>query len=329
MKLPRRQFLHLAAGAAALPVASRIARAQAYPSRPVTIVVPFAAGAATDLAARIIAEHMSGMLGQRFIVENVTGAGGTTGAIRVMRARPDGQTILMGHVGTHAFAVPLFPKLAYKPDVDFEPIGIVFEQPYFIVARSDFPPRNMKEFVVYAKENSAKLNVAHAGVGSTTFAYSLLLNSILGVNPTMVPFNGAAPAMNALLAGQCDYMCNGITSVGQYVQVATIKAYAVGARERHPALPNVPTTLETGLPEFQALPWWALFAPKGVPQPILGALTDALDKALDDDKVRTRLLDIGDIPSKARRGQQPLATLVKSEIARWTPIIRAANVGGG
>src|SRR5262249_18940386 len=150
MKLPRRQFLHLAAGAAALSAMTRLARAQAYPTRPVTIVVPFAAGAGTDLAARIIAEHMSGMLGQRFIVENVTGAGGTAGAIRVMRARPDGQTILMGHVGTHAFAVPLFPKLAYKPDVDFEPIGIVFEQPYFIVARGDFPPRDMNEFVVYA-----------------------------------------------------------------------------------------------------------------------------------------------------------------------------------
>ena len=145
----------------------------------------------------------------------------------------------------------------------------------------------------------------------------------------MVPFNGAAPAINALLVGLCDYMCNGITSVGQYVQVATIKAYAVGARERHPALPDVPTTVETGLPEFQALPWWALFAPKGVSQTILGALTDALDKALDDDKVRTRLLDIGDIPSKARRGQQPLATLVKSEVARWTPIIKAANFAGG
>ena len=234
MKLPRRRFLHLAAGAAALPTLSRTARAQAYPSRPVTMIVPFAAGAGTDAAARVIGEYMSRMLGQPFIIENVPGAGGTTGSTRVMRARPDGHTILMGHVGTHAFAVPLFPNLAYKPDVDFEPIGTVFEQPFFIVAKKDFPPNDLREFISYAKANAEKLNVSHAGVGSTTFTYVLLLNSLLKVKPTMVPFNGAAPAMNALVAGQCDYMCNGITSIGQHVQAGIIKAYAIGAPERHP-----------------------------------------------------------------------------------------------
>jgi tripartite-type tricarboxylate transporter receptor subunit TctC len=327
MKLLRRNFLHLAAGAAALPAVSRIARAQAYPTRPVTITVPFAAGGGTDVSARLVGEFMSRTLGQQFIIENVVGAGGTTGSLRAMRARPDGYTILMGHIGTHAFSVSLYPKLAYKPDVDFEPIGLVFQQPNVIVARKDFPAKDLKEFIGYAKANAEKLNLGHAGVGSITFTFPLLLNSLLGIKPTMVPFNGAAPATNALVGGQVDYIVTGMADIGQQVQTGTIKAYAIVATERHPILPNVPTTIEAGLPEFQALPWWALFAPKGVPQPILDALTDALDKALDDEHVRKRLSDLGgDIPGKERRGQQPLAALVKSEIARWTPIIKAANV---
>ena len=328
MKLPRRNFLHLAAGAAALPAVSHIARAQAYPSRPVTIIVPFAAGGGSDVSARIVGDYMSRTLGQPFIIENVPGAGGTTGSLRAMRARPDGYTILMGHIGTHAFSVSIYPKLAYKPDVDFEPIGVAVEMPEFIVARKDFPANDLKEFITYVKANAENLNMAHAGVGSITFTFGLLLNSLLGVKPTTVPFSGVAPATAALLGGQVDYMCLAI-EVRPHVQAGAIKAYAIAATERHPALPNVPTTIEAGLPEFQALPWWALFAPKGVPRPILDRLTDALDKALDDHNVRKRLVDIGgDIPGKAKRGQQALAALVKSEIARWTPIIKAANVTG-
>jgi tripartite-type tricarboxylate transporter receptor subunit TctC len=327
MKLPhRRQFLHLTAGAAALAAVPRVASAQAYPARTVTIIVPVAPGGTTDVAARIIGEYMARLLGQQFIVENVPGAGGTTGSTRAMRARPDGYTILMGHAGTHAFSVSIYPNLAYKPDVDFEPIGTVLEIPELIVARKDLPPENLKEFIAYAKANAEKLNVAHGGVGGLLFTYALLLNSVLGVKPTMVPFTGGAPAANALVGGQIDYMVNGINEVGQQVQAGTIKAYAITAAERHPALPNVPTTLEAGLPEFLASPWFALFAPKGVPQPILDKLTDALDQALDDPNVRKRLVDIGgNIPVKAKRGQRPLAALVKSDIARWTPIIKAAN----
>ena len=198
--------------------------------------------------------------------------------------------------------------------------------PFLIVATKDLPPRDLKEFIAYAKGNAEKLNVGHAGVGSNLFTYTLLLNSLLGVKPTMVPFTGGAPAANALIGGQIDYMLNTISDVGQQVQAGTIKAYAIAATERHPALPNVPTTLEAGLPQFLASPWYALFAPKGAPQPILDKLTDALDRALDDDNARRRLVDIGgSIPAKAKRGQQPLAALVKSEIARWRPIIEAAN----
>jgi len=328
MKLPhRRQFLHLAAGAAALPAVPRFAAAQAYPTRPITVIVPFAPGGGTDVAARIVGEHMSRTLRQQFLIENVPGAGGTTGSIRTMRANPDGYTIQMGHMGTHAISVSLYPNLAYKPDIDFEPIGIVVEQPTLIVARKDFPARDLKEFAAYVKANGERLNMAHGGVGSVSFTFGLLLNSLLGVKPTLVPFNGTGPAAHALVAGQIDYMTNGIPEVGSQVIAGTVKAFAVGTNERNPALPNVPTSKEAGLPDFQALPWYALFAPKDTPRPILDKLTDALSNALNDQNVRKRFLDLGwDTPDRARRGQAPLAKLVKSEIARWAPILKAANV---
>ena len=327
MKLPRRKFLQLAAGAAALPAASRIARAQSYPARQITLIVPFAAGGATDVAARIVGEHMSRTLGQQIIVQNVPGAGGTLGSTRAMRAEPDGYTLLMGQMGTHAAAVPLYPNLAYKPDVDFEPIGLVTDFPVFIVARKDFPANDLKEFIAYVKGHSATLNVSHAGVGSTFFTTCLLLNSILGVKPTLVPFNGGSPAMNALMTGQVDYMCgDGVTTAPQ-LAAGTVKVFAIAAPVRNSALPNVPTTTEAGLAEFQASAWLALFAPKATPKPILDRLTGALDTALDDAGVQERLRPLGnELPVKARRGPAALRALVAREIARWTPIIEAANV---
>ena len=327
MKLPRRRFLHLAASAAALPAVSRVASAQAYPTRPVTIIVPFAAGGTTDVSARIVAEYMSRTLGQQFIIENVAGAGGTTGSARAMRSVADGYTIMMGQIGTHAFSVALYSNLAYRPDVDFAPIGLTLENSVLIVARKDFPPKDLKNFAAYVRANGDKLNVAHAGVGSITYTSALYLNSLLGVKPTMVPFSGAAPAANALIAGQVDYMCVGITEIGQQVQAGTVKAYGISGARRHPVLPDVPSTEEAGMPEFQITSWYALFAPKGVPQDVLDRLSDTLDRALDDDNVRRRMRDIGgdDLP-KGKRGQQALGALVKSEVARWTPIIKAATV---
>ena len=183
-----------------------------------------------------------------------------------MRSEPDGYTILMGHVGTHAVAVSLYPNLAYKPDVDFEPIGLVSEFPMLIVARKDFPPKDLKEFVPYVKENHAKLNVGHAGVGSVFYITNLLLDSILKVRPTMVPFNGGLPAMNALLSGQVDYLCADATTAAPQLEGGKIKAYAIASPQRNPILPNVPTTVEAGLPEFQTSAWFALFAPKATPQ---------------------------------------------------------------
>src|SRR6266566_439316 len=261
MKIQRRQFLHLAAGAVALPAVSQITWAQTYPIRPITVVVPFAPGGTTDVVARILGEHLSRRLGQQFVIENVAGAGGTTGTIRAMRARPDGYTIQIGQMGTHAAAVAFYPDLAYKPDVDFEPIGLIAGLPIVITAKKELPANDLKEFVLYVKANAEKVNVAHAGVG-----------------PTFVPFTGAAPAMNALLGGQVDYMCNAIPDAVQQVQSGAVKGYAISIAERSPALPNVPTAKEAGLPEFQASAWNALFAPKGTPTPVLDKLTDALDR---------------------------------------------------
>jgi tripartite-type tricarboxylate transporter receptor subunit TctC len=199
----------------------------------------------------------------------------------------------------HAISVGLYPRLAYKPDVDFKPIGLTLETPLLIVARKDFAPRNLEEFIAYVKANSEKLNMGHAGVGSILYSFGLMLNSVLGVRPTLVPFNGGGPATSALLGGQIDYTCGAITDVAPHVHAGALKAYAIAADERSSVLLNVPTTKEAGLPEFKAMPWFALFAPRGTPRPILDKLSDALDKALDDQKVRGRFSDLGGyVPDK-------------------------------
>jgi len=327
MKLPRRTFLHLAAGAAALPLATHIAHGQTYPARPITLIVPYAAGGATDVMARIVSEHMSRTLGQRIIIENVTGAGGTIGSVRAMRAAPDGYTLIIGNQGTHAAAVGLYPRLAYNPENDFATIGVIGGPDFFVVGRKGLPPNNASEFFSYLKGSGEKLNVAHAGIGSTTHLTCLLLGSILDAKPTQVPFGGAAPAMNAVLAERVDYMCVTTPDVAQYVRSGMVKGYVVASPARASLLPDVPTSQEVGLPEFQVYNWNGLFAPKGTPRSILDILTSALDKALDDDTTRRRLVDIGnEIASKAQRGPASLAANVKADIARYTPVIRASGI---
>ena len=303
------------------------AQAEDYPARTVTIIVPFAAGGPADITARIVADIFNRHLGQKFVVENVGGAGGTIGALRAARAAPDGYTLLSGHLGTNALAPAFYPDLAYEPQKDFEPIGLTAEYPELLVVRKDFPADNLKEFIAYVKANAGKVNAAHAGVGSITHTTCLLLHSLVGVDPTFVPFNGAAPAMNALLGGQVDYICNAIPDAVSHVQSGTAKGYAISTAARSPILPNVPTSKEAGLPAFDASAWNALFAPRGTPRPVLDRLTDVLDNALNDEGVRNRLLELGcEVPAKSQRGQHALAALVTSEIARWTPIIRAASI---
>lgn len=300
------------------------ASAQGYPTRTVTLVVPFAAGGPTDVISRILAEHMSRTIGQQIIIENVLGAGGTTASTRVARAAADGHTIIMGHMGTHAASVGLYPKLAYNPETDFEPIGLAAGTPILILARKDLPPKDLKEFIAWVKANEAKVNQAHAGVGSVSFTTCTLLSSILKIKPTSVPYQGTGPAMNALVGGQVDYMCDQIVNAVPQIKGGTIKAYAIATAERNPTLPDIPTTKEAGLPEFEVSAWNALFAPKATPKAVIEKLNAALVKALDDENVRKRLLELGsDIPGPARRTPQALAALVKSEVARWTPILKA------
>jgi tripartite-type tricarboxylate transporter receptor subunit TctC len=311
--------------AAATGAAIGAAGAEDYPTRNITMIVPFAAGGPTDVIARIVTGHMQQTLGQSIIIENVVGAGGTTASARAARAAPDGYTLITGHMGTHAASVPLYPNLAYHPEKDFEPVGLLAGTPILILGRKDFPPKDLKEFVAYVKANADKVNAAHAGVGSVSYTSCQLLNSVLGVKPTGVPFNGTGPAMNALVGGQVDYMCDQIVNAVPQINGGTIKAYAVATPERNPSLPNVPTTTEAGLPEFQAQAWNAIFAPKGTPKPIVAKLNDAINKALNDENVRKRLLDLGSvIPKPDERTPEALAALVKSEIAKWTPVLKAA-----
>ena len=312
--------------AAAVSLGAVAAQAQTYPIRNITMIVPFAAGGPTDVVARIVTGQMAPVLGQSIIIENVVGAGGTTGATRAARAANDGYTLITGHMGTHAASVPLYPKLAYSPEKDFEPIALLAGTPILILARKDFPPKDLKEFVAYVKANAEKVNAAHAGVGSVSHVSCELLNSILGVKPIGVPFNGTGPAMNALVAGQVDYMCDQIVNAVPQINGGTIKAYAVATPERNPSLPNVPTTTEGGLPQFQAQAWNAIFAPKGTSPEIVAKLNGVAAKALDDENVRKRLLELGSvIPGPADRTPQALGTLVKNEVAKWSAVLKPAQ----
>ncbi len=301
------------------------AQAQSWPTHPITMVVPFAAGGPTDAIARIVAEQMSKALGQQIIIENELGAGGTTATARVAQAKPDGYTIMMGQMGTHGTAPAVYPKLRYNPVTDFAPIGMAALAPVLIVGRKDLPPKDLKELIAYAKTNAAKLNEAHAGVGSISYTSCTLFNAAMGVKITQVAYRGTGPALNDMLAGQIDLMCDQVVTYVEQVKGGTIKAYAIASNERSPALPNVPTTKEAGLPAFQLIAWNALFAPKGTPSDVITRLNAALDKALDDDNLRKRLGEQGGIvPPKAERSAAWLQVFVKSEVERLTPLLKAA-----
>ncbi|HEY8251005.1 MAG TPA: tripartite tricarboxylate transporter substrate-binding protein [Burkholderiales bacterium] len=309
-----------------LSLFSGIAAAQAYPTRPVTIIVPFAAGGPTDIIARITGEYFSKALGQQFVVENVAGAGGTTGITRGAQSKPDGYTIMMGHMGTHGAAPALYANLKYDPAKDFTPIGLVAGTPILIVAKKDFPAANLREFIAKVKDPAAKVKQAHAGVGSVSFTTCTLLTSQLGAKSIVAAYRGTGPALNDLVGGQVDYMCDQIVNLVEQVKGGSIRAYAIATTERSPALPDVPTTKEAGLPDYQVSAWNALFGPKGVPQDVAAKLSATLVKGLDDEATRKRLLDLGSvIPDRAGRSPQALQKLVESEVARWTPILKAAQ----
>ncbi|MBA4220744.1 tripartite tricarboxylate transporter substrate-binding protein [Bosea vestrisii] len=320
----KRMLLTLALGLAA----TSPAMAQApYPARAITLVVPFAAGGTTDIVARLMADHMGRTLGQSVVVENVAGAGGTTGATRVAKATPDGYTLLMGNLGTQAASVGLYPKLAYDPRTDFEPVMNSASTPMLVVAKKDLPVKDFREFVAYLKANAEKLNYGSGGVGSTSHLTCLFLDSLLGTKPQHVPFRGSGPALNALLGGQVDYVCDQTVAIVPSVQAKEGKGLVVAVKNRLSVIPDVPTSAEQGLPQFQATGWNAMFAPKGTPKEIVDRLNAAARAALKDEPTRRRFLELGaELPDEAGQTPAALGELVRSEIDKWVPVIRNAGV---
>jgi tripartite-type tricarboxylate transporter receptor subunit TctC len=296
----------------------------AYPSKPITVVVPFAAGGPTDVVARLLGEQMSHTLGQQMIVENVGGAGGTTGMTRVATATPDGYTLGIGNMGTQSAAPALYANLKYNPATSFEQIGIANYTPQAIVAKKGTSAKDLKEFIAYLKANSSKLSYGHAGVGSISYVSGTLFNSQFGFKPGLVAYRGTAPALNDLVGGQIDYMVDQSLNVIPQIKAGTIKAYAVAAPERLASLPDVPTTKEAGV-DFIFSAWNALVGPKGLPKEVVAKLSDALNKALDDPGVIKRYTELGSTaPQGADRGPAGLQKLVESEMARITPVLKQA-----
>jgi tripartite-type tricarboxylate transporter receptor subunit TctC len=295
-----------------------------YPNKPITVIVPFAAGGPTDVVTRLLAEHMSRTLGQQLVVENVGGAGGSTGMTRVATAAPDGYTLGVGNMGTQSAAPALYPNLKYNPATSFEQVGICNYTPQAIVAKKDTAAKDLKEFLAYLKANSSKLSYGHAGVGSISHVSGTVFNAQFGLKPALVAYRGTAPALNDLVGGQIDYMVDQSLNVIPQIKGGTIKVYAVAAPARLESIPDVPTTKEAGV-DFIFSAWNAMVAPKGTPKAIVDKLVDALNKALDDPNTTKRYVELGSTaPQSADRGPAGLQKLVESEMARITPVLKEA-----
>ena len=311
----------------ALLAAAVPARAQDYPSRPITVIVPFPPGGASDVVARIVTNQMSRILGQSIIIENIGGAGGTIGSERVAAAAPDGYTLLAAAMGSHVAAPVLTPNLKYDPVEAFVPIGITADSPAVIIARKDFPARDLKEFVAILRQQGDAVKQAHGGIGSSSHMACLLFTAAIGARPTLVAYRGSGPALNDLMGGHVDFLCEQSVSVSEQVLANSVKAYAVSARERLAMLPDVPTAKEAGV-NYEMSVWAGLFAPKGVPPGVIAKLADALNRALDEPGVREKIARLGgSIPDKAERNPAAFDRFVRAEITRWTPILTAAGAG--
>lgn len=310
--------------AAAIPT---WAHAQAFPSRPITMIVPFAAGGPTDIVARVIAERMSSQMGQQVVVENVAGAAGTTGASRAARATADGYTLLMGPMSTMSFSPALYPNAPVNTRNDLEAVGLVASAPMLLVANNAVPAQTLQEFVAVMRRDAARLNNGNAGVGSTSHLACLLLNAQIGAAPTMVPYRGTGPAIQDLVAGNVAYICDQVTSLMGQVQANAIRPLALLAPTRSPVLPNVPTAAEAGLPGVEMVVWNAVFAPRGTPDAIVSQINAAISRALDDPAVQTRFLQLGaETPTGAARSVAHMRQLHAADVEKWTKVIRDANV---
>jgi tripartite-type tricarboxylate transporter receptor subunit TctC len=302
------------------------AAAQDYPNRPITVIVPFAAGGPADLLARILGGEMSSVLKQQLIVDNVNGAGGTIGTARAAKAPPDGYTLLLMHVGI-ATAPALYRKLPYDTIADLEPIGRVADVPMTLVARKTLPPQNLQEFLSYAKANKDKLTLATAGVGSASHLCGMLFMRKIDMAFNVVPYKGNGPVMNDLISGQIDLTCDQTTNTTEQIRGGTIKAYGVTAKNRLSAMPELPTLDEQGLSGFEVFVWYGLWAPKGTPKPILDTLDHALQIAVASPNFKARMADLNSFPATAA-GATPdaLRTHLKSELELWAAVIKQAGV---
>jgi tripartite-type tricarboxylate transporter receptor subunit TctC len=326
MKIERRRFLHLAAGTAAVSTISRIARAQTYPTRPITVVVPFAAGGPTDTVARIVAESMRTSLGQAIIIDNITGAAGTIGTGRVAHAASDGYTLIVGYWGTHVLNGAMY-KLQYDVLKDFEPVALLSSNPQLIVAKSGMAAKNLTELITWLKANPNKASQGTAGAGSPAHVSGAFFQVRTGTHFQFVPYRGAAPAMQDLISGQIDLMFDQASNSLAHVRGGTIKAYAVTGKNRLAAALDIPTVDEAGLPEFYISVWSAMWAPKGTPKNIIATLNGSVLDALADPKVRQGYADLGqEIPPLGQRTPESLGSYQKAEIEKWWPIIKAAGI---
>jgi tripartite-type tricarboxylate transporter receptor subunit TctC len=322
---PAPTLLCLAFSAAiALPGA---AAAQAWPARPITLVVPFAPGGGIDASARIQAQHIGELLGQAIVVENIGAAAGMAGSARVAKAAPDGYTLLIGNSGTHAYNQSLYKKPLYDAAADFTPVGLATESPRVLIARKDLPVRDLGEFIAYAKANQSKMQFGSAGVGSGTHLPCVLLNRAIGIEVTHVPYRGAGPAMQDLIAGRIDYMCDTIQSGAVQVKAQSVKGLAVMSAKRAPVVAELATSGEQGLAGVEASVWNAFFLPKGAPDAIVRRLNKAMNDMLDHPAIRKRLEELGlEIVSPERRSPEYLAKFLPQEVERWGRVIRAAGI---
>lgn len=304
-----------------------ITLAQTYPARPMTMIIPFAAGGPTDVLGRIMGQRMSEILGQQVVVENVGGAGGMTGSKRVADAAPDGYAFVLGTVGTHAQSQTMYKKPLYHAATDFAPVALIAEVPIVLITRKDLPVNNLQQFISYAKANQTKMQYGSAGAGSATHLGCVLLNYLIGVDITHIPYRGTGPAMQDLQGGRIDYLCEIVSTAKPQIDGGTVKAIAIMTKERSPALPNVPTGLEQGTPNLEAYTWNALFLPKDAPAEVVKKLHDATVEAMKTPSVRERLEALGAVVVPEERATpEYLGQYVKSEIDKWAAPIKASGV---
>jgi tripartite-type tricarboxylate transporter receptor subunit TctC len=331
-KLMRKRIIAALMGTLALGLLA--ARVPAYaqegwPSRPLTMVVPFAAGGPVDLLGRIVGQYLGAQLGVPVVIENFPGAGGMPGSQRIARANPDGYSFLLGSIGTHALNQSLYRRPLYNAATDFAPVALIAQVPLVLIARKDFPARDLAQFIDYAKTEQSHMQFGSAGAGTSTHIGCVLLNQVIGVDVVHVPYRGGEAALLDVMGGRVDYMCSILSTAAQPIRDKAVKAIAMLSRARSPVMPDLPTAHEQGLNDFDIYSWNGVFLPKGTPPEIVGKLNAALSKVMDNPAVRGKLEDLGlYVVAPEERSPGHLADFVKSEIEKWAAPIRLSGATG-